>query len=215
MTITDERREELIDWLRKAEHPSPADAIWLEPDSARDILAMLREGAAIPDHAAFVSEVKAYMQKASSPPTITFRPYEPPKPTLDQMPEGEPHRCSYNKGLSVQVVAARVGDEARRVCASGGASTDCFTDDMSRRDWALESFIVLDASPPQPETLADVPEDCWCLNADGVIVWHRDGAWQGISGISGTGSKDKDSDYELSKSKIARVLGYPVLGGGE
>jgi len=145
MTITDERREELIDWLRKAEHPSPADAIWLEPDSARDILAMLREGAAIPDHAAFVSEVKAYMQKASIPPTITFRPYE----------------------------------------------------------------------PPQPETLADVPEDCWCLNVDGVIVWHRDGAWQGISGISGTGSKDKDSDYELSKSKIARVLGYPVLGGGE
>ena len=90
MAITDERREELIDWLRKAEHPSPADAIWLEPDSARDILAMLREAA--PSKAA---------------PTITFRPYEPPKPeTLADVPdwcvvEGQDGRLYFRRGVDV------------------------------------------------------------------------------------------------------------------
>jgi len=209
MTITDERREELIETLEAIGGHLSGDTTFalLRKIDARDILAMLREGAAIPNHAAFVSEVKAYMQKASSPPTITFRPYEPPKPTLDQMPEGEPHRCSYNKGLSVQVVAARVGDEARRVYASGGASTDCFTDDVSRGDWALESFIVLDADPPQPETLADVPDWCVVEGQDGRLYFRKgEDVW--LLGEENPLDIKPLGDADI---KITRVLGYPVV----
>lgn len=156
-------------------------------------------------------------------PTITFKPLTPELPTLDQMPElgkgGRSHRCvvpeTHKKieGSPRQVVLGLCRGKAHYVDPNddlGDASTLPASD-----------FIVLDADPPQPKTLADVPVGVWCeINErdaddffDGCRVICRtqcENHYASIEGKSLTDNRGYGNGFP-----ITRVLGYPVLNLGE
>ena len=135
-------------------------------------------------------------------PTITVKPYEPPKPTLDQMPEDEPHRC-YKQSLGeTQVVLLHRQGRVYECLATGEADGEPYTETRPT------GYTVLDTSPPQPKTLADVPEYCRAVapGKDGCdAVAYRDERGY-VCDVEGRAVYDDPADV-----KITRVLGFPVL----
>lgn len=129
--------------------------------------------------------------------TITFRPYTPPRPTLDQMPEGEPHIVHFKgRPEKYQECLARYEDMAYRVSACGNNRLPVSP---------AREFTVLDADPPQPKTLADVPAWVVCVDEDGDLCWIDN-----LGEVQRFLSKEGDKAEYIA---ITRVLGFPVLEG--
>ena len=214
MTITDERREELIDWLRKAEHPSPADAIWLEPDSARDILAMLWEAELSQPTKARLSEKGCgFMVVEGNMPAVGKRAYAIRKqpgvgPQYLQRDGTVAHHCGNGWFPTVEDAEKAVReyaasqpdyDPARAAFAPNPGAT-------APSEGTL-TITFRPYEPPKPETLEDVPEGVWCVDTEGDVCW--------VDGAGDVVLLDDNTDYTPDLIKITRVLGYPVVGGGE
>jgi len=223
MTITDERREELIDWLRKAEHPSPADAIWLEPDSARDILAMLREQDVKTDTLTPESDDKlsdlppssagAFSIVEGNMPAVGKRAYAIRKqpgvgPQYLQRDGTVAHHCGNGwfptvedaeKAVREHAASQPDYDPARAAFAPNPGAT-------APSEGTL-TITFRPYEPPKPETLEDVPEGVWCVDTEGDVCW--------VDGAGDVVLLDDNTDYTPDLIKITRVLGYPVVGGGE
>lgn len=123
--------------------------------------------------------------------TITFRPYTPPRPTLDQMPAWERHLCQTPAGHEEWMLHV------------GGYAYDASTTCLNRLVNDPSEFIVLDADPPQPKTLADVTPWVVCVDEDGDLCWVDNfGEVQRFLSKEG---------YKAEQIPITRVLGFPVL----
>jgi hypothetical protein len=136
--------------------------------------------------------------KKDTPMKIAFKPW---KPTLDQMPEEEEHVCEH-PGTGRKCVLFHGCGYVFEPSAKDGIRDLC----MGRKP---SDFTVLDADPPMPKTVADLPAWVWGEGEDGEVVW-RDSADRCYV-LARQGHARVMMDVEPANCLITRVLGTPYL----
>lgn len=140
--------------------------------------------------------------RSSSCPRITFKPYEIPQPTLDQVPDGEYHLCKNSMDENApKSWLCRRGLYVYQQLSSGGDGRSLVD---GPRHWQ-----VLDTDPITPKTLADVPPDVWCIDRHGNIVVRCAGGGKALS-IGHAGR----SAFTDPHNSITHVLGTPQFEQG-
>lgn len=133
-------------------------------------------------------------------PCITFEPWVQPKPTLGQMPERQAYRGHWPDSPN-STLAARIGTKAFFIGHDGKPNEGYGSVGDAK------NFTVLDADPPPPKTLADVPDNVAAIDDAGELVIRRNGkaTWPLC---------DKYDDDHPHTIDITCVLGYPKINVG-